>query len=46
MMTSLGRIQEHDSSQYVVHVRKVVAGKVAQQPFEKLNGPENCSAAI
>ena len=43
MMTSPGKIQEHDSSQ---HVRKVVAGKITQQPFEKLNGPENCSAAI
>ena len=39
MMTSLGRIQEHDSFQHIVHVRKVVASKIAQQPFEKQNGP-------
>jgi hypothetical protein len=27
-------------------LRKVMAGKIAQHPFKKLNCPENCSATI
>ena len=46
MMTSSGGIQEHDSFQHVICIRKVVACKIAQQPFDKINCPENCSAAI